>query len=174
MLIHCFAGIHRTGVYCAVYRMDHDGWSNREAIAEMRALGYATLDDDLDVGENTQVGLGSPLFAGDSIAVRDHFGARNDFYGAQLGVRTGVHYEHWFLDATLKVALGDSHEAVNIHGATSVTPPGGAVTVTPAGLLALASNSGNHSRDAFAVVPTADVAASATARSTTTAIWPSP
>jgi tyrosine-protein phosphatase SIW14 len=49
VLVHCFAGIHRTGAYCAVYRMDHDGWTNSAAIAEMRALGYATLDGDLDV-----------------------------------------------------------------------------------------------------------------------------
>jgi tyrosine-protein phosphatase SIW14 len=49
VLVHCFAGIHRTGAFCAVYRMQYQGWSNREAIAELRALGYATLDDDEDV-----------------------------------------------------------------------------------------------------------------------------
>jgi protein tyrosine/serine phosphatase len=49
VLIHCFAGIHRTGAYCAVYRMDFQGWSNHDAIAEMRALGYSTLDGDKDV-----------------------------------------------------------------------------------------------------------------------------
>jgi protein tyrosine/serine phosphatase len=49
VLVHCFAGIHRTGACCAVFRMDYQGWSNCEAIAEMRALGYTTLDDDLDL-----------------------------------------------------------------------------------------------------------------------------
>ncbi len=49
VLVHCFAGIHRTGAHCAIYRMDFEGWSNREAIAEMRSLGYTTLDGDLDV-----------------------------------------------------------------------------------------------------------------------------
>lgn len=48
VLIHCFAGIHRTGSYVAVYRMDH-GWTNREALNEMRVLGYTTLDTDEDV-----------------------------------------------------------------------------------------------------------------------------
>jgi tyrosine-protein phosphatase SIW14 len=49
VLIHCFAGIHRTGTFCAVYRMDFQGWSSREAIAEMRTLGFATLDECQDV-----------------------------------------------------------------------------------------------------------------------------
>lgn len=49
VLIHCFAGIHRTGAYCAVYRMDYQGWTNSQAIAEMKELGYETFDDDLDV-----------------------------------------------------------------------------------------------------------------------------
>jgi protein tyrosine/serine phosphatase len=39
VLIHCFAGLHRTGVYCAVYRMERQGWTNADAIAEMYAAG---------------------------------------------------------------------------------------------------------------------------------------
>jgi tyrosine-protein phosphatase SIW14 len=49
VLVHCFAGVHRTGAYCAVYRMDYDGWSNRAALAEMRLMGYQTLGDDRDI-----------------------------------------------------------------------------------------------------------------------------
>lgn len=49
VLIHCFAGIHRTGTYCAVYRMESQRWTNSQAIAELRSLGYATLDGDADV-----------------------------------------------------------------------------------------------------------------------------
>jgi tyrosine-protein phosphatase SIW14 len=40
VLIHCFAGLHRTGVYCAIFRMELHGWTNAEAIAEMYAIGY--------------------------------------------------------------------------------------------------------------------------------------
>ena len=39
VLVHCFAGIHRTGAFCAVRRMDHDGWTNQDAIKEMRSAG---------------------------------------------------------------------------------------------------------------------------------------
>jgi tyrosine-protein phosphatase SIW14 len=49
VLVHCFAGIHRTGAYCAVYRMEFEHWSNAQAIAEMKACGYTNLDDELDI-----------------------------------------------------------------------------------------------------------------------------
>ncbi len=49
ILVHCFAGIHRTGAYVAVYRMEREHWSNEEAIAEVKALGYDHLLDELDV-----------------------------------------------------------------------------------------------------------------------------
>jgi tyrosine-protein phosphatase SIW14 len=49
VLVHCFAGMHRTGAYCAVYRMDFEGWTTRAALAEMRLMGYQTLDEDVDI-----------------------------------------------------------------------------------------------------------------------------
>lgn len=49
VLIHCFAGIHRTGSMVAVYRMEYEGWSNAEALDELRACGYRNLDDEWDV-----------------------------------------------------------------------------------------------------------------------------
>jgi tyrosine-protein phosphatase SIW14 len=49
VLIHCFAGKHRTGAFCSIYRMEYQHWSNEEAIQELRSLGYITLDEDKDV-----------------------------------------------------------------------------------------------------------------------------
>jgi tyrosine-protein phosphatase SIW14 len=49
VLIHCFAGIHRTGAYCAIYRMEIEGWSNERAIAEMKAHGYTSFDAEDDI-----------------------------------------------------------------------------------------------------------------------------
>ncbi len=40
VLIHCHAGLHRTGCLCAVYRMEYEGWSPTEAFAEMKAHGF--------------------------------------------------------------------------------------------------------------------------------------
>ena len=49
VLIHCCAGIHRTGAYCAIYRMEFDHWSNAEAIEELKSMGSDTLDKEWDI-----------------------------------------------------------------------------------------------------------------------------
>ena len=40
VLIHCKAGLHRTGCLSAVYRMEYQGWSPGEAYAELKAQGF--------------------------------------------------------------------------------------------------------------------------------------
>jgi tyrosine-protein phosphatase SIW14 len=49
VLVHCLAGKHRTGAYIALYRMEYQGWSNAEAIADMQNAGYDEIDDEPDV-----------------------------------------------------------------------------------------------------------------------------
>jgi protein tyrosine/serine phosphatase len=49
VLIHCFAGVHRTGAFCAVYRIEHDHWTNSQAINEMKEFGYINVYDEWDV-----------------------------------------------------------------------------------------------------------------------------
>jgi tyrosine-protein phosphatase SIW14 len=49
VLVHCFAGVHRTGAYCALFRMEYQGWSNSQAIAEMKAMGYDNVETERDV-----------------------------------------------------------------------------------------------------------------------------
>jgi hypothetical protein len=40
VLIHCKAGLHRTGVMAAVYRMEYQNWTPDEAYAELQAHGF--------------------------------------------------------------------------------------------------------------------------------------
>jgi protein tyrosine/serine phosphatase len=49
VLIHCFAGTHRTGAHCAIYRMEFEGWTNEQALTELKAFGYHNIDEELDV-----------------------------------------------------------------------------------------------------------------------------
>jgi protein tyrosine phosphatase (PTP) superfamily phosphohydrolase (DUF442 family) len=51
VLVHCYGGIHRTGAFTAVYRMEYDHWTNQRAIGELRANGYTTLEDDWNLLE---------------------------------------------------------------------------------------------------------------------------
>jgi hypothetical protein len=41
VLLHCRAGLHRTGVMVAVYRMEYQGWSHEDAYLEMKSNGFA-------------------------------------------------------------------------------------------------------------------------------------
>jgi hypothetical protein len=40
VLIHCKAGLHRTGILTAVYRMQYQGWSPAAAFRELKANGF--------------------------------------------------------------------------------------------------------------------------------------
>ena len=40
VLIHCKAGLHRTGCMVAVYRMEYQGWSAFAALNEAKANGF--------------------------------------------------------------------------------------------------------------------------------------
>lgn len=44
VLVHCFAGIHRTGTLCALFRMEHHRWTADAAITEMQVCGFDPAD----------------------------------------------------------------------------------------------------------------------------------
>jgi tyrosine-protein phosphatase SIW14 len=44
--VHCAYGRDRTGVMCALYRMEVCGWTREEAMEEMRAFGFRTWYQD--------------------------------------------------------------------------------------------------------------------------------
>jgi tyrosine-protein phosphatase SIW14 len=49
VLVHCLAGKHRTGAMCAVFRMEHDHWTNQQAIDELEVYGYDNVQEHLDL-----------------------------------------------------------------------------------------------------------------------------
>jgi len=49
VLVHCFAGTHRTGAYCEIYHMEFDHWSNSQAIDDLIAHGYYNLQEEKDI-----------------------------------------------------------------------------------------------------------------------------
>jgi len=40
VLLHCKAGLHRTGILVAVYRMEYEGWGPYRALEELKAHGF--------------------------------------------------------------------------------------------------------------------------------------
>jgi tyrosine-protein phosphatase SIW14 len=43
VLLHCKAGLHRTGVLVAVYRMEYDGWDPLAAVEDLKANGFGDV-----------------------------------------------------------------------------------------------------------------------------------
>lgn len=50
ILLHCRAGLHRTGLLTAIYRMEYEGWTTGAATRELKANGFGdaacTVADD--------------------------------------------------------------------------------------------------------------------------------
>lgn len=112
---------------------------------------YLNLDEDLNITEVVTGQAKALQFAGININVSDRFALNNDFFGGQIGVRSEYHFGKFELDVVAKIALGDSRETSTVSGRTVANT---AIPINaPAGLLALASNSGTFTRNAFAVVP---------------------
>jgi hypothetical protein len=93
------------------------------------------------------------VFPNSHVLVSDSFDTHNQFYGGQVGLDGEYYLGRFFLGLRGKVALGDTHETLNINGSQMITDAQGNLHVFRGGLLALQSNIGHFTRDRFAVVP---------------------
>ena len=116
---------------------------------------YLQLNENLVITENITVlpTAPPPFILGQMITVVDQFQTRNNFYGSNVGVRAEWWRGRWFVNTTTQVALGVTHQQVNINGMTTFTDPNGMSVTQPGGLLALPTNSGTFSRDQFTAIP---------------------
>jgi hypothetical protein len=125
---------------------------------------YLDLDERLTIVEDftrltpltVQDFPGGPIVtepAGTHVIIRDSFGTRNQFYGGQLGLVGDWRHNRWTVDFRTTVALGTTHQDLDIEGSQTRLAPGALPAVFNGGLLALNSNIGERSRDVFSVVP---------------------
>lgn len=113
---------------------------------------YLYLNDQLTIQENL-TGLAGSDFPGVNFLVTDSFQTKNYFNGANLGINYERRFDRFYIGLRTTVALGVTHSVVDIDGSTRVTDVDGTVTNYKGGLLALPSNIGNYTSDAFSVVP---------------------
>jgi hypothetical protein len=104
--------------------------------------GFRYLDLKEDLNITTAAAAGGGTF--------DHFYARNEFYGGQIGARAC--YRRGLFTFTVQglLGLGDNHESILVAGTTTAAGAGGAIT--PGGTFATAANSGAFTRDEFSVL----------------------
>jgi hypothetical protein len=93
--------------------------------------------------------------AGNSVGALDNFRTRNQFYGGQVGLQGEWERGRFILGATGKLALGVTHQALEVQGVSfqTVNATGAVVASAPGGILAVPSNIGIQSDNHFTVVP---------------------
>lgn len=106
-------------------------------------FGYQTtrINESVLIRSNTQLN--------GTITIQDQFSTRNQFDGGSLGFMMNRDWGTWTFDGAVKIAIGNTHEQVQIAGQRTPVPAQGANL----GLLALTSNIGNYTQNDFTVVP---------------------
>lgn len=129
------------------------------SLAPLLGFRWLQVQEELSFSAAT-AGVPSSFFTGQYYNLFDRFGANNNFYGGQLGLRAQYHWGRVFVQSGVKVALGDVHERVSVDGAGQTssgnlffhtTGTGG--QMFPGGVFAQPSNIGPHVRDTFSVLP---------------------
>ena len=120
---------------------------------------YLNLNEQLTLRETvTRSPNGFPGIAPNAVSaiVTDTFHTENRFHGGQLGLIGETRRGRWYLDSTLKVALGNMNQTARINGSQVVTNTNGTTSAFSGGLLALpGANIGTFTQNKFAVVPEA-------------------
>jgi hypothetical protein len=117
---------------------------------------YADLRERLQIYNTT-----TDLIFGNVTNLNDSFKTTNQLYGGQIGSRLAVQRDRLSLDITGKVALGSTHQVVEIQGditqagPNALVPPG--LGTFPGGLFAQSTNIGKRNADQFAVLPSLEL-----------------
>jgi Putative beta barrel porin-7 (BBP7) len=134
--------------------------SDNVQLVILAGFRYLDLEENLRIGDVSALLPGgvtafntTPLGPPATTLVTDHFSARNNFYGGQVGGRLNYYLGKAVLNLTGKVAIGSTHQVVGASGTSTLLVPGTAPATVPGGLLAVSSNTGNRVRDEFAVLP---------------------
>lgn len=121
--------------------------------AKMPALHLLAGARYLHFGESLTFSTNSPLV--EVLTVynnRDHFSAKNDFYGLQAGGRIDCCSSSLFFSACGKVALGAMVGGAKIDGRFKTNEFTGSVETFPGGYFALPTNIGSKSKSRIALV----------------------
>src|SRR5262249_54825138 len=78
----------------------------------LAGLRYADLRENLQLYNTT-----TDLIFGNVTILNDAFTTSDQFYGGQIGGRLALQHDRFSLDITGKIALGSTHQVVDIQGA---------------------------------------------------------
>jgi hypothetical protein len=113
---------------------------------------FAHLDDNL----LTQESLTS-VASRSRFDLQDVFQTENSFLGGEIGLRTRRRRGRINMDVGLQLAVGATHQELDIRGSNTVTPANGLPATTAGGFLAQSSNIGSYDRTRFSLIPALDL-----------------
>jgi Putative beta barrel porin-7 (BBP7) len=125
-------------------------------VSVIAGLRYLDLREGLSIA-STETLL--PPAGAASFTATDNFSTRNQFFGAQLGVKAEKQFGQFDGSVVAKVALGDNYQTVSINGNSVISGTGFGITpgTTPGGIFTQATNIGQQTRNQFAVLPEAQL-----------------
>ena len=139
-----FWGLEANGLYHVVQNGPLD-------LSLLAGVRYLDLIEGVTIA-STETLLGN---AQGSFTGTDSFSTRNQFFGAQVGVKAQAQWGA--LDGSLiaKLAVGENFATEFVNGSSAVSGfgLGSSVSVTPGGIFAQSTNIGQRSHDAFALAP---------------------
>ena len=151
------AGLELWGTeLAAVWRARDTGRWTLDALTTFK---FVSLNESLTIADNAAtLGGGVSVIQGraysspSTLSVTDQFLANNQFFGAGLGLRGGVHVEGFTWTVTGKVAFGNMNSQLRTIGTSTIT--GANPTITSAGgLYASGANLGDFEKNTFAAIP---------------------
>ncbi|WP_426409592.1 BBP7 family outer membrane beta-barrel protein [Bradyrhizobium ganzhouense] len=128
----------------ALYRQDI-GALGASRVSALIGYRYLQSSDKLSMMQTSVLDATTGNFT-------DNFNAASNFHGVDLGLAGDWRNGPWSLEWRGKVALGANINESDVSGFTSLTTAG-VTTTFPAGVFAVASNSGHFSQTKFAAVP---------------------
>lgn len=130
--------------------------SHAEFFAGYRHLNLReslTIGEDITVIGTSDGRVNVPDPVGTRVVVQDQFVTRNYFNGGQIGATYERRFGRIDVDTRASVALGTTHQVLEISGFQTRTRPGMAPMSFNGGLLAAGPNIGRFTSDKFSVAP---------------------
>ncbi len=132
--------------------------TDRASLCGLLGFRYLNFTENLDF-QFDATRLPGAILPGATFGGLDHFGAHNDFFGGQVGLRGEYRFGNLFINATGKFAWGEMQQSMDINGGFVANAPNfpPATFKGVGGFFALPTNIGHYSHNVFAVVPEGDI-----------------